>query len=112
MSVAQREPQLGLQKSDDLRSRLIREWLHPQEGASEPIIIEETAQYYDDLLHFYVIWAEWSQMPQRDRSEVILRAYEDSHPNGNGKRVSIAMGLTAEEARHMGIIYAPLDAAA
>ena len=111
MSVAQREPRLGLQKSDEMRLRLIQEWLHPQEGASEPIIIEETAQYYDDLLHFYVIWAEWSQMPQRDRSEIILRAYKDSHSNGNGKKVSIAMGLTAEEARRMGIDYAPLDAA-
>ena len=111
MSVAQREPQLGLQKSDALRARLIQEWLHPQEGTSEPIIIEETAQYYPDLLHFYVIWAEWSQMPQRDRSEVILRAYEDLHPNGNGKRVSIAMSLTAEEAQRMGINYAPSDVA-
>ncbi len=111
MSVAQLKPQLGLQKSDELQARLIQEWLHPQEGASEPIIIEETAQYYDDLLHFYVIWSEWSQMPQRDRSQVILRAYKESHPNEDGKRVSIAMGLTPEEAQRMGIDYAALDAA-
>ena len=112
MSVVQRIPQSGVQKSEALRSRLAQEWQDNKNGTLEPIIIQEKAQYYNDLLHFYVIWSEWAEMPQRDRSNVILEAYKASHPNEAGMRVSIAMGLTPEEAKRMGIQYASLEPAA
>ena len=73
--------------------------------------IEERAPLYSDLLHLYVVWGEWAGMGQRERSKIIMNAYQLARPEHpeNVTAVTVAMGLTPEEAKRMGIEYAPLE---
>jgi len=56
--------------------------------------------------HIYVVWDEWQELTQTERSEIIMDvvdnlAGEDRLPENSP--VTVAMGLTAEEAKRMGI---------
>ena len=97
-----------------LREQLTQEWQNRQSDLAEPVIIEERAQLYSDLLHLYVVWSRWAGMGQRERSSIIMEAYREAHPQhpDNILAVTVAMGLTPEEAQRMGIEYAPLSATA
>ncbi len=95
----------------DLLRRLTKEWRDPQEGIKEPIIIEESERQQAPT-HLYVIWNEWSSLSQNDRSEIILDAYEQAKGRNFALNVTVAMGLTSQEAQRMGIEYAPLETAA
>ena len=101
-------------KIADLQKRLTAEWsplgLSPSIFAeNSPVLIEEekparfgTAR---KPLHLYVIWDEWEDLPQQDRSEIIMDAYEATHATPDIVRVTLAMGLTKSEARKMGLNY-------
>ncbi len=95
----------------ELEERLVREWQHPQEGIAEPIIIAE-AERQQVPTHLYVIWREWADMSLRDRSKLILKAYERVQGANFALNVTVALGLTPEEAERQGIVYVPQDVAA
>jgi hypothetical protein len=97
----------------DLQKRLTAEWSlgtpPPVFAETSPVLIEEekparfgTAR---KPLHLYVIWDEWEDLPQQDRSEIIMDAYEATHATPDIVRVTLAMGLTKSEARKMGLNY-------
>jgi hypothetical protein len=98
-------------RAENLQARLVQEWTLPQTGAVEPVIIEENAQFYQDLKHLYVVWSEWEGLNQRERSRIIMGAYEQIHASGAAS-VTVAMGLTPKEAARLGVEYAPIEAAA
>lgn len=50
----------------------------------------------------YVIWSEWGDLDQRMRSELITDAYWEVFDD-KGLALTVAMGLTPEEATRMGI---------
>ena len=56
-------------------------------------------------IHIYVIWDEWVELPQIERSEIIMNAYKETHQLPDVIRVTFAMGLTAAEAHKMGLNY-------
>ncbi|MBV9852366.1 MAG: hypothetical protein JO250_22100 [Armatimonadetes bacterium] len=95
----------------ELEEKLVQEWQHPQNGIAEPVIIME-AERQQAPTHLYVIWSEWKDMSMRDRSKLILNAYERAEGRNFALNVAVALGLTPEEARKQGIEYAPVDAAA
>ena len=91
-------------ETSDLQLRLVEEWRDPSEEAEEPVIIEET--HAENLpTHLYVIWRAWGDLSQRDRSEIIMDAYEEVRGPDGALLVSVAMGLTPAEAERMGIRY-------
>jgi hypothetical protein len=92
----------------EMEERLVHEWQHPQKGVVEPIIIME-ADRQQTPTHLYVIWSEWSDLSMRDRSKIILNAYERAQGRNIALNITVAMGLTPEDAQRMGIEYAPFD---
>ena len=90
--------------------RLVNEIRHPQPGAAEPIIILESQGRLAPT-HLYVIWSEWGQLTQLERSEIVLEAYREAKGNSFASQLRVALGLTREEAARMGIEYAPLEEA-
>ncbi len=99
------------QKHQSLQNMLVQEWKHPQREASEPIIIEDR-QGRQGPIHVYVIWQDWAGLDQIERSEIIVDACEQVRGADFALDVTVAMGLTAQEAARMGIEYAPLEPAA
>ncbi len=91
--------------------RLIEEIRSPQPGTAEPIIILES-QGQQVPTHLYVIWSEWGQLTQLERSEIVLEAYKEAKGNGHASQLRVALGMTPAEAEQMGIEYAPLESAA
>ena len=99
-------------KYRELQTRLVEEWSSPQQGAAEPVIIEEADTQGRVPTHLYVIWNAWSDLDQIERSEIIMEACEQVRGRDFALNVTVAMGLTTREAERMGIEYAPLDTAA
>jgi hypothetical protein len=91
--------------------RIAEEIKHPQDGMAEPVIVLE-AQGQQTPTHLYVIWSEWGQLTQLERSEIALEAYLEAKGSNFASNLRVALGLTPEEAARMGIEYAPLEAAA
>lgn len=65
-----------------------------------PNIIEEATSLGN--LHVVVIWDAWGHVPPQERGKVIMEAYK-TLPGDQFTRISIAMGLTPEEAERLGI---------
>jgi hypothetical protein len=85
-----------------LVDELYAEWTRPSPDAVEPVILEEAGRN-KKLVHLYVIWSKWAHIDRIERSEIIIEAAEKKLPQNEWLEISIAMGLTPEEARQMGI---------
>jgi hypothetical protein len=110
MSYAQRiYPKNPIYES--FAQRLADEIRNPHDGTAEPLIILES-QGQQAPTHLYVIWKEWGQLTQLERSEIVLEAYREAKGSNLASSLRVALGLTSEEAERMGIHYAPLEAAA
>jgi hypothetical protein len=82
---------------------LMREWTRPKQ-TGQPVIVLEGEE--NEPQHIYVVWDEWEGLDQKDRSEIIMDVAE--HLSGDKalpdlSLVTVAMGLTTEEAERMGI---------
>lgn len=91
-------------QSEGLRVRLTREWTQPSQSV-QPVLIEAAGDRLSGSTHLYVIWDDWQTLDQRERSEIIMQSYEETHTPPEVLRVTVAMGLTAKEAERMGIHY-------
>lgn len=91
--------------------RIVEEIKNPQEGMAEPVIVLES-QGQQTPTHLYVIWSEWGQLTQLERSEIALEAYREAKGRNFASNLRVALGLTPEEAARIGIEYAPLEPAA
>ena len=87
-----------------LKDRLLNEWRSPDPNARQPIILEEPARTSEPT-HVYVIWDDWSDLDQVERSEIIMDAFEDRYGKDRACNVTVALGLTPAEAERMGIGY-------
>lgn len=67
-----------------------------------PKIIEEPVRL-SSTLRVYVFWDAWGSVPELERSEIILEAYEQARGKQEMLRVSVAMGLTPLEGKQLGI---------
>jgi hypothetical protein len=115
MPVRQRiENEMPIEHTD-LKVRLIEEWKNPQEIEGNPIIVEEQATgnwlpggatiAVPLPTRLYVVWDAWEGIDQLERSTIILDAYELSHSPSAAANVTLALGLTVEEAHRLGISY-------
>ena len=70
----------------------------------QPLINEEAALGRILLL---VIWDAWRPFSQQERSRIIIDAYEASQGSERALRVTTAMGLTQDDASHLGVDFVP-----
>ncbi len=87
----------------DLLMTLEQEWKKPGES-TEPILIEQPSGA-EGYIRLYVLWAKWQSIPQQQRSRIIMESYKKTHSLDDLLNVTIAMGLTPDEAREMGLVW-------
>jgi hypothetical protein len=87
----------------DLTHRLVREWKRPKKKG-EPMIVQQTNRASHSA-QIYVVWNEWDDLSQEERSEIIMDAYEQTHSPQESLIITVAMGLTPAEADKMAIPY-------
>jgi hypothetical protein len=92
------------QGSQLLEDRLVHEFECPSANpGDQPIIVAEPPEGRGPINRLYVIWDAWSQVKLEDRSEIIVNAYVRHYGDDLANHVSVAMGLTAEEAKRLGM---------
>ena len=109
---------------NEMEAQLTAEWRLPNVDTAAtflgdaPVLIEDEQPIRfgtgQKPIHIYVVWDRWQDLSQQERSEIVMDAYEATHPLDDIVRVTLAMGLTKGEARKMGLRYevAPAHAGA
>jgi len=93
-------------EAEDLLAQLVSEWDSPseQDDPQTPVILIERRDALN-ALHVFVVWDSWSEMEQVERSEIIMDACEQHLGKEDAVKVTVAMGLTRQEATRMGIDF-------
>ena len=91
-------------QAQGLLKSLISEWRKPHDNLPEPVIIEEGGARSQPI-HVFVIWSKWEGLDQRERSEIIMDAFGKVRGASKSLLVTVAMGLTQEEAERMNMGY-------
>jgi hypothetical protein len=91
-----------------LASRLADE-LRSNRESGQPVIYEQL--FPSDRLRITVIWDEWDHLLPEERTEVILRAYDQAEGPGYRDRIALASGLTIPEAHAAGMLPVQIIAA-
>ncbi len=68
----------------------------------QPLISLEAAL---GRIHVLVIWDDFYIFSQQERFEIIMEAYTQSKGDAEALRVSIAMGLTQDDAARLGVDF-------
>ncbi len=85
-----------------LISQLAKEWQSTNSKAREPVILEEANQK-GEIDHIYVVWGDWAHLDRAARGEIIMDAAEEVKPKADVLKITIAMGLTPDEADRFGL---------
>ena len=80
----------------------LTEELRSEREAGQPIIYER--EYSPKALGVTVVWDKWDRLPLEERTEIILRAYEQAEGPGARERIALASGLTVPEAHASGML--------
>ncbi len=91
----------------DLVKDLAKELATPSNVAGFDVpAIKQEKQRYGDSLHVTVIWNRWNEVPDKaERGAVILEAYRESGRVNDARRITIALGLTSDEADRLKIVF-------
>ena len=90
--------------ASELHQALTKELHQPTPGYVQPLIsITRPGQ----RTHILVVWDEWKGLSQQERSQIIMRAYEEEYGPLEVQMVSAAMGLTSSEAERLGFELEP-----
>ena len=90
--------------TQQLRKKIVLEWKHNTRNPNNPIILIDKSSSLGDSVHIYVVWDKWGDLDQEVRSEIIMSACEEVGKE-NILDVTVAMGLTKEEADRMKVPY-------
>jgi hypothetical protein len=91
---------IGSSADGRLKQRLIAEWRDQENIEPRPTIVQEQDES-GVVVHVYVIWDEWMNMTQEERSAVITDAYWEAFGEA-GLALTVAMGLLPDEAHRLG----------
>jgi hypothetical protein len=85
-----------------LIKQLAKEWRSANSTAKEPVILEEPNRK-GEVEHVYVVWGAWAHLDRTLRGEIIMDAAEIVKPKADLVKITIAMGLTPDEADRFGV---------
>ncbi len=104
MAVRNKKPQAPPDEAR-LRQIICAELQKNDENSGQPIIQIETTPR--GTIRIIVIWDDWQNLDQGQRSTVIMDAFRDYWQSAGTPEkivdVTIAMGLTAKEAANLGV---------
>ena len=86
---------------DSLVERLVEELARDARTGQPFVYINNVGQ--TGSFHVTVVWDAWQDLSAQQRSSIIMDALEQHDPAKRG-HITIAMGLTGEEARRLGIL--------
>ena len=87
-----------------LVQRLAAEWSNSSSTAPQPVILEER-NGPGGPMHVYVVWDDWADLSGVERSEVVMEAFEQRYGHEQALNVTVAMGLTTQEAERLNIPF-------
>lgn len=90
---------------DRLVELIIAEWAHPSEDPGAPIIIVDDPEEPSLPVRLYVVWDQWEHLDFDERWEVVSRAAVSVLSDHQRERLTLAAGLTSNEARNMQLEY-------
>jgi hypothetical protein len=90
----------GAASESELQAELEAELESPKETGEPDIVIERP---HPSTVHLFVIWSKFSGLEQSVRSSIILDSYAAVKGVPESQKVTVAMGLTPDEAKRMGI---------
>ena len=104
MPVIQRKPSRQHPEHDALVAELVRHLKPaPDDLLPEfPRIIEERVPL-SRALRVLVLWDRWQSVREIERSEIILEAYDQARGREAMLQISVATGVTANEALQLGM---------
>jgi hypothetical protein len=85
-----------------LTNALETEWRTPNPKAQEPVILEES-DAKGNIVHVYVVWSDWAQLNRETRGDIIMDSAERVKSLVDVQKITIAMGLTPDEADRFNI---------
>lgn len=91
------------ESAGDLARKLFSEWTKPKK-TGQPLIVVEGSK--GGPIRIYVIWDRWAELNQTERSEIIMDVVDQLTGKNRlpkDSTVTVAMGLTTEEAERMRI---------
>lgn len=106
VAVLQRVNLVTTDRQAHLAQLLEAEWVSPHPQNTEPLIIEERPRQEAAPNHIYVVWSEWGDLSPLERSRILFTAYARKLGPENEAmvdEVTLAMGLTPDEAKVMNI---------
>ena len=74
----------------------------PDGPPDEPVILLEKLRHSNNT-HVTVIWDQWKAIDPEERGRIILDAIAQSRGEDEMLRVSMALGITKDEAARLGI---------
>jgi len=80
----------------------LAEELKSGRSSGQPIIYEQ--QFPTGKLRVTVVWDAWERLSLEERTDVILRAYDQAEGKGFRDRIALASGLTVPEAHAAGML--------
>lgn len=97
--VVKRSP--AAREHEDLVELLADEIARGQNA--QPACIEEEYAVTHSR-HIYVVWDRWSNLPDDERTDVIVRAYAKAEGEEVAENIAVAIGVTGDEAVNMGLL--------
>jgi len=88
----------------ELTRLIVEEWQHPTDRSDQPIVLLDRGAP-GGAWHVFVVWDRWVGLEQLQRSEAIMDAAEAVLGKDEALKVTVAMGLTKEEAGRLNIRY-------
>lgn len=106
MPVRYLNPEVSVEELT-LQHALTDEWSQPSDRSEAPIILLDNDPIHPQQApqHVYVVWDAWVRLNQRERSRLILNSYERVAGLTFAQAVTVAMGLTKDEADKLHIKY-------
>jgi hypothetical protein len=96
----------GDARFSELKGRLAAEWRNPGDpGPGAPDILRET-DTKGRVVHIYVTWDDWEDLDPQVRSEMIVDVFQEIEGESAVIDLTLAMGLTGQEARRLGLSVA------
>lgn len=88
----------------ELMRLIVQEWKQPTDHHDQPIVLLDRSAP-GGARHVFIVWDRWGNLEQLQRSEAIMDAAEAVLGKEESLKVTVAMGLTKEEAKRMNIRF-------